>query len=663
MSFRNRARCKQLTATSNAQKTERTVVLLPETVAFVQPVAKAAVLLAARTLCGQLGLGHPSVAQILAATGASKSRAYEVCATLTRSLSTLTQPCGRPSLRAGASTSTVAGEDAITAAVLGFVLEHPGCAQAGDKRQRYSDDFRHFVVKLRTQYPDGSLDDFSHRTQVPLGTLKAWVAQPQAAPSPPPADEASNLEQRNVDGRRQEVAVAEIDAILAAWKTWRGTFIAFTEHVRHHLRLSIGRQSIANILQACGERQPRPRQDRSPDDLALRGAFETFFPGAQWVGDGKAVTVVVNGETITLNLELNVDAHTGAWVGISVRDEEDSPAVVEAFENAVATTGAPPLAELLDNKPSNHTPLVDAVLDNAGTLVIRATPDRPQNKAHVEGAFGLFSQQTPAIELDTNTSNKSIAHALLLLVATTFACAINHRPRADRDGRSRIALYTDEPTDDQIEAAKRALQERWRKQELARATREARQRPQVRALLDLQFEKLGLLDPKRHTRLAIGAYPLDAIIDGIAIFTAKRQAGTLPQEADHGHYLLGIVRNVAAKRELDCIAETLLAHRIEARDQAILILETQLQALEQSHRRIEDVINKCVCAALDAERKLDRIFWLTAVTQNLRQQENPAVRNHMYNAAARRINNTFRIPPPERQDALRFLADRLVPMN
>src|SRR3979409_1955991 len=53
-------------------------------------------------------------------------------------------------------------------------------------------------------------------------------------------------------------------------------------------------------------------------------------------------------------------AASGAAVGISVRDEEDSAAVVQAFTQGVATTGGTPLALLLDNRPSNHTPEVDA---------------------------------------------------------------------------------------------------------------------------------------------------------------------------------------------------------------------------------------------------------------------------------------------------------------
>ena len=104
----------------------------------------------------------------------------------------------------------------------------------------------------------------------------------------------------------------------------------------------------------------------------------TFFAGGQWVGDGKTVVAEVDGQRVACNLELDVDAHTGALVGLVVTPTEDAAAVVQTFEDALATTGASPLALLLDNKPSNHAPEVDQALGD--TLRIRATPFRPQNK-------------------------------------------------------------------------------------------------------------------------------------------------------------------------------------------------------------------------------------------------------------------------------------------
>lgn len=619
---------------------------------------QAAVLLAARPLCLHFALPHPSVEEVLATTGASRSRAYELCTALLALLPSLLRPRGRPAQPSERPSPPLHAVD-ITSAILTYVLQHPGCARMHGDRQGYSDDFRRFAMALRTSNPDIALEDFARRSLIPLGTLKSWLA----GPCPAPAPEISPSE-ANADGASSahEATLSHIETVLAEWDAWRGSFIDFTKHVHHQLRVPMGRQLIRHILEAHGVRWPRRRPGRSPDEIALRGAFETFFPGAQWVGDGKAVRVVLNGETFTYNLELDVDAYTGAWVGLSVRDTEDSAAVAEAFAGGVQTAGAAPIGLLLDNKPSNHTPEVDAVLDPAGTSRIRATAKRPENKAHVEGAFGLFAQQAPPIELDTKGSRRSVARALMLLVATTFARAINHRPRPDRGGLSRFELYAQKPTEEQMQQARRAIEERCRKQELARATREARQRPEIRALLDEHFDRLGLIDPQRSVRLAIARYPLDAIVDGIAIFTGKRQAGTLPQDCD-ARYLLGIVRNVAAQCEGVAVAEALLAKRLEARDYVLAVLQAKRDAVCNSTRDPREVIADCVAHALGTDRKLDRLFWLRALAQEIQATAGaPSHRDRLFRVAAREINTTFRLPPRDRQEAVRFLADRLVPL-
>ena len=622
----------------------------------------AAVLLLSRSLCRHLSLPCASTAQILAATGASKSRAYEIMAQLLALLPTLARRCGRPASAAGGDSEPAGActDQTLTRLVLRYVMQHPGCVHGHGERQSYSDAFRHFVVELRAQHENITLEIFSTLAEVPLGTMKTWVA-PLALRSEPVA--VSEDEPAAAAPVEPSATVAQIETVLIAYKNWHGTFVAFTEHVRHGLRVPLGRQLIVNILAAHGVRLTKRREGRSPDELALRGAFETFFPGAQWVGDGKLVHVNVGGESFGFNLELNVDAYSAASVGLSVRDTEDSVAVIESFDNGVITTGAAPLALLLDNKPSNHTPDVDVALQPSQTLRMRATPQRPQNKAHVEGAFGLFAQTVPLLVLDTTKSAHDIAQALLLMIATTWARAINHRPRADRGGRSRVELYAIEPTAEQIEQARRALKERCRLQELARATLESRQCTEVKQLLDLHFERLLLLDPERHVRLAIARYPRDAIIDGIAIFTAKRRALTLPEGVD-ARYLLGIVRNLSAKIEGEHIAEAMLALRIEAQDLALAGLALQLATICDPYRDDLAALADCIERALTTDRTLDRTFWLRATVKAIEDRShNSQRRDQLFLAAARKINATLRISPCERHDALRFLADRLVPLN
>jgi hypothetical protein len=617
----------------------------------------AALLLLARNLGQHFALPCPSAEAILAATGASKSRAYELVSALISVLPTLTRKAGRPS-RAPAEPREPFGES-IARSVLRHVMQHPGCVHGHAERQHYSDGFRHFIVELRSKHEDTALDLFASLVEIPLGTLKAWLS-PASAPEPMPKVATTPSEQP--PSAAKSATLAQIETVLAAWKSWDGGFVDFADHVRTNLRVPFGRQLVARVLEQSGVRLARRRKGRSPDELALRGAFETFFSGAQWVGDGKKVSVVLDNESFDFNLELDVDAYSDACAGLSVRDAEDSTAVIEAFADGKGTTGAAPLALLLDNRPSNHTEEVDAALAQEATLRMRSTLGRPQNKAHVEGAFGLFSQTVPPIALDTSKGARSIAKQLVLLVTTTWARAINRRPRTDRGGRSRVDLYADSATDEQIAAARRALEERVRLQELARRTLEARERPEVRALLDTHFERLGLKDPERHVRLAIARYTLDAIVDGIAIFDGKRQRQSLPDGAD-ARYLLGIVRNVAAEREGELIAETLLSLRLAARDQALASLVAQRDQVCRSPSADSEVIAECVDRALATERSIDRTFWLSALVEQIRARSIEPGDHALYRLAARRINATFRVPPRVRQNALRFVADRFVPLS
>jgi len=620
--------------------------LVAQKLLSASPLAVAALLLLARTLCEHLSLPAPAVEQILAATKASRSAAYELVDALAALVPTIARPRGRPPKPA-----VVAPADDVAALmheVIAFLAEHPGCAHAG-ARQSYSDLYRHFVVEQRDLHEQLSVETFAAAVHVPLGTLKDWLRSPT-----PHVEERAPV----VVDEATEVQMAHIQTVLTAFAGWAGTFIGFCEHVRRDLRVPFGRALIAHILDAHGARHAQKRGRRTSDELAMRGAFRTFFAGAQWVGDGMQVPVVVNGEQFTFNFELNVDAHTGALVGASVRDEEDSAAVVEALKDGVATTGALPLAELLDNKPSNHTPDVDAALGDA--IKIRATPERPQNKGHVEGAFGLFSQVMPALVLDTHAGDHDVARALVVLAVTLWGRTTNHRPRAARGGRSRVDLYGDAPSVEQVGGALLALREIAERQERARRTLEARRRPEVLALLDEHFARLGLIDPERHIRLAIAGYSMGAIVDGIAIFESKRSAGTLPDSAD-ARYLLGIVKNVAAKTEGEHLARTMLELRLAARDRTLagLVAARDVACAQPDVKR---VCAHCVDRALETQSPLDRAFWLAALTDVLLALHDIEQRHARFLAAARRIYATSAVYPRERQDAMRVVVDRLVPL-
>lgn len=617
---------------------------LPQTLLSVCPLVVTALLLLARTLGESLALPVPTVAQILAATGASRSSAYALVGALVDLLPTLSPTRGRPPKQPPPSTPQ---SEALAPAVLAYIMEHPGCVARGPRRQHYSDGFRRFVLDLRAAHEALEIEVFAEAIELPLGTLKDWLRSPTSPAAAPQAAVEESAAPELPDAQD-----AQMQTVLDAWSRWEGDFLAFCKHTREQLHVPFGRELVARILAVHGLRHRARRGGRSPDEIALRGAFRTFFPGAQWVGDGMQVPVVVDDQRLTFNLELNVDAHSGAFVGVSVRREEDAAAVVEALADGVQTTGAAPLAVLLDNRPSNHTPEVDDAFGD--TLRLRATPERPQNKAHVEGAFGLFSRVLPALVLDTRRGPEALAQTFVHILTQVWARASNHRPRADRGGRSRAELYSDPATDAQIEEARRALRETAEQQELARRTLEARRRPDVLAVLDAAFERLHLLDPDRHVRVAIAGYPLDAIVDGLAIFDGKRLAGTLPEGVD-ARYLLGIVRNVAAKSEGEHIARRLFDLRLEVRDRMLAALVSARDAVCVGATALAD----CVDRALATESPLERTFWLDSLADVIRSRD-PAQHASLFSAVARRIEATFAVTPRERHDAVRALADRVV---
>ena len=613
----------------------------------VCPLAVAALLILARAVCESLGLPAPTIAQILAATKVSRSTAYEMLAVIVELLPTLTPQRGRPPKPPPPPRSP--NSAALTRAVLAYVMRHPGCVHRGDVRHHYTDGFRRRVLDLRAEHAALDIEVFAAAIDVPLGTLKDWLRDP-----PPPVAQAEP--EAPATRARPEAEGPQMQTVLDAWARWQGSFLAFCDHVRDELRVPFGREMIARILDVHGKRPRGRREGRRPDEIALRGAFRTFFPGAQWVGDGMQLPVTVDGNRFTFNVELDVDAHTAAFTGASVRPEEDAAAVIEAFDDGVAATGEAPLALLLDNRPSNHTSEIDRALGD--TIRIRATPFRPQNKAHVEGAFGLFSQQLPEVVLDTRGGTRALAAALARLVVQVWGRTTNHRPRADRGGRSRVELYSDKPSEEQIEQARRELKKTAERQELARRTLEARRRPEVLALLDAHFARLGLLDPERHVRIAIAGYPLDAIVDGIAIFDGKRRGQTLPEGAG-ARYLLGIVRNIATQVEGEHIALRLLQLRLEARDQMLVSLVAARKVVCTVTNA--EVVADCVDRAVGTQSPLERNFWIGALADVLRARD-PAQHQPLFLAAARRIHATFALDPRQRHDAVRQLADRLIPL-
>jgi hypothetical protein len=615
---------------------------LPRAAPAVSTLAVAGLLLAAIDQLRQFNLPRPTASEVIRAINVTRTQAYEHRQRILDTLPGLTRPVGRPPQLA--SDAPRQDTQVLTKEVLRFIGGHPGCMSTGKARNYYSTAFRLFILELRAKNALLDLPTFAEAIQVPVGTLEDWLRTPVPAPAPAPGSASDPA-----------VMIPQLESLINAWHGWKGSFGDFCEHARTNLRVPHGRTWIASMLAGTGVRRPALRDGRTSDEEAIRDAFEKFFPGAQWVGDGLQLKLRINDESFAFNLELMVDPVSGARTGASIRDEEDGQAVIEAFKDGVETTGSPPLATLLDNRPSNHTDEVVAALGDA--IRVRASPGRGQNKGHAEGSFGLFVQTVPELVLQASSS-RELARQILALVVITWGRATNHLPRADRKNKSRVELYTEsKPTADQIQAAKAALRERQQRQELIEQRRRARLDPVTRAMLDHAFDDLGLIDPDRHFRDAIAAHPLSAVLAGIAIFRGKRSARRLPDGVD-ARYLLGIVKNVAQDDEFMAISEALLQARLQARDLALAPLRAELASIRAGS---SDTLDQIVDRAMSSTRQIDRLFWLDTVAADIAGSPDE-LKPDLIRRAARRIRAVYEVPYGQRLAALRHLQQKALPI-
>lgn len=601
----------------------------------------AGLLLLARTSLMDLGLPSPAVADILHAAGARPSQAYARRRAIHHLIRDSDRGAGRP--RAERQPAAMA---AITQRVLRFLMDHPGAVCRSGPRRSYSHEFRQLVLALRAEHPDLDMGSFATAVQVPLSSLRAWLSgrrpcRPAPAQGPP-----------RVPDRMSRRATC----VVRAWLSWRGSFTCFCEHVQHDLGLPWKRSVIARVLAEHGLRMPRGRPGRPSPAHAPRGTFETFFPGAQWVTDGMRLTLRINDRPFAFNVQLVVDTASGAVVGASLRDHEDSHAVLDAFADAVATTGAPPLALLLDNRPCNHSARVSRLSET--TSLIYAARGRPQSKGHVEGAFGLFSQSMPPLEVRASSA-RELARQLLGILVQGWARALNARPRRDRGGRSRVALYRDAiVTPAAREAARARLCRR-----MARAARR-RRRPAVDATMHAFFvgwlERLAIRDPDGATAAALCHHPLDAALAGLATYESQRATATAAAEAD-GAYLLGIVRNLAEHDEGLRISEALWRVRAAARTHMEAALDARVRAAVAQEGAAGQGLDGVIDAAMAAGSPCERRLWLMAAARALHGL--PLDHKHrLYRRMSRRVHASLHVAHAQRLEAVRYLASVLLPV-
>jgi hypothetical protein len=464
----------------------------------------------------------------------------------------------------------------VRIAVLEYRVEHPSAWVCGG-RTVYSTDLVAFILDLasRSLGPSMTQANFADACGIPLPTLKDWWAdaarqlalpfaptseppppptppEPASAPAPAPEPALAAVPTDATDADSLGLS-ADMLRIVTEYESWHGSLPAFVGHLRS-LGLRYGRQMVTQILHLAAARKLLRRPPPKP---AARGATFRPPPGIQWTSDGKQVDVVVDDQTFRVNWQPTVDVGSTATVGSVVRPQETTEGVRTSFAEGVKTTGVPAVALLLDNKACNKSPaLAEEVAPD--TFVMHSTPGRAQNKAVVEGGFGLFSQALgPVIATVDTSTTEQIALCVAGAVTRAYAQGRNHHPR-QRDGRTPYELYRDaNPSPKETAAATEhllAIKERIDSRE---ARQQARLDPAVPATIEQACQRFGFFDDG-DVAISLRTLPLATIQSAIAIYAAKQQAQSLPEGAGI-RYFAGIARNCQHERELRLFEQELVA--------------------------------------------------------------------------------------------------------
>ena len=617
-------------------------------------VIKAAVLIVGREIFRKAGIAQPwaSTEDICEKVGCSRSQAYESVARLREALANLNRSAGRP------RSPDLSPEQltALVGRVRDFVMDNPGCVQGAGQRRVYTDAFRRFVVSLKTSdrsTADLTVEQLASVANVPVGTLKDWLRAPASLSSE--TDEDASTDKPAPGVPHLQIADPRIGVIFTEYLHWFGTLRAFVRHLHKDHHLLYKRTFVASILEAAGLRTPNRRKKRRNE--WSRRSFRMLFPGFQWLGDGKTIAAKCNDTWYTFNVEAIVDAASNGVLGFELTDTEDEAAVLEAYDAAMMATPQSPLAVTLDNRPSNHTQrVIDTV---APAALLRSFPGRGESKAPVEGTFGLFSQTAPPLHLK-GSSPRELARSFAQTVLWTWAWARNHKPRRKLGGKTPVEAYlSSKPTPDQLAEAKRWILELRRREELAQRTRRERADPVRLQLLRENLLALGIDDPEDRLATYLAAHSKSAILESLATFRAKLKLGTVPQNADHGRYLAGIIRNLNARDEDRLVAKYLLELRLRDRELSLRPLQRQAERLRATvaHSGLPE---RLVEYAIAAEPKVDFRFWATKVYEALFACESD-LKSGIYRRLTAKVAVSFHLPLDRRRELISMLSDSLSP--
>lgn len=662
---------------------------------LINPHMKAALCFVALDVLHDLDLGErPSKLAVAERLGVTRSYIYERQPWLERHLAQL--DWNAPEAPATGTDATDQEELLrlrVQNAILRYRVEHPGAWSSGEHNTYSPDGLRPFVLQLADDVGVGerlTQSLFAEYVEIPLPTLKDWWSAARASgepasmedsdpptpdaprgrsmspeettaspsPTPEPGADPTGAETTSASTPSATATVAELSLslemieIIKLYNKWDGTLRAFVRHLRDEHDLPYNRGEVTEILHMAAERK---LLRRPPPPFRVRGSSLVPPPGVQATGDGKELVIVLDGRRYKLIWQPTMDVGSTAIIGNAIRPNEDTEGVLRSFREGVATTGDIPGFLLLDNKECNKSADLVAGLP-AQTTLMHSTLGRPQNKAVIEGMFGLFDEELGEVIAVIDTSSETnLVTSVAEAVTRAWDAGRNGR-RRKRDGRSPVERYRQQHTPEEHKAAIERLAAIKRRHDEQSAGNVARCDPEVIAALEDACTRFGF-DRDGDLLARLGAFSITAVREAAAIYFAKKTAGRL--EPDAGlRYFGGIVRNCQYAIELH-LFEVDLVDQLQ-RSGKLVLDHLERTATSLAELDLAPRVTRIVDELLLVPTPIAQVFWrrhLQNVCADIPVDLCIPLRQHL----CRRIRNQFKATVELRQQLLSLVTHALNP--
>jgi hypothetical protein len=267
--------------------------------------------------------------------------------------------------------------------------------------------------------------------------------------------------------------------------------------------------------------------------------------------------------------------------------------------------------------------------------MIKASPYKPENKAIIEGAFGLYEQRVGTIQLD-DSSSQSLIRSAVHEIIRAYTSATNSVPRIELDGRSRLSLLSEFCPSFEQQQRDLAFLQRLK----ADHDHPPRRQPDPSALdlLDTVFQRLKLLDhdPDRSLRRYLASFDTTAIRRAAAVVANKLARASLDPRYGH-RYLTKLVQSFQDEADLE-----------RAADELLVLCQAQKESWTSNEQRdlrlLSDSLNEHDLACAIAENAahggipLKAAFWKNALLDLLKKAP------HLIDTAKKHLIRLYEAP-------------------